>query len=402
MSSCGSCSSSKTDDDLVGIVKYRPGDTIREGRYRIEKLAGQGTFGTVLYAFDNKHKRQVAMKVIRSVPRYLEDSHVEIDILRKLMAADDDGDTGVVRLYGSFTTMIRNHRHVCIVFEKLGKSLMDVIQRNNYRGFTLDQVRDYAKQLFKAVAFCHKNKLTHTDLKPENILLVDDTYESPDGRGLCITSTDTRLIDFGGATFFDEHHAKMINTRQYRAPEVMLGLKWSYSSDIWSCGCILPELLTGDQLFATHQNREHFALMVKILNRPLPASMTSEALKPFQRTRRLHLNSRSNSPENNNGRGRSPSTVPVDSIFNPKGHLKWPDKASAASRSRVEKAVPLRDQFDDANFISLIEQCLTYEPDKRLTALEALQHPFFTEVHGDTMPEPSIEASLSIKITLST
>ena len=59
------------------------------------------------------------------------------------------------------------------------------------------------------------------------------------------------VIDFGGATFDWEHKSVLINTRQYRAPEVILGLEWSMPSDMWSVGCIMMELYTGELLFQT-------------------------------------------------------------------------------------------------------------------------------------------------------
>ena len=94
-----------------------------------------------------------------------------------------------------------------------------------------------------------------------------------------LRSTEIRLIDFGGAVFSDDHHSRIINTRQYRGPEVILGLPWSYPSDVWSAGCIIAELVTGNLLFATHEEREHLALMQKILERKFPVRMCTEALR---------------------------------------------------------------------------------------------------------------------------
>merc|ERR1711997_98800 len=65
----------------------------------------------------------------------------------------------------------------------------------------------------------------------------------------------------------------MGNTRQYRAPEVLLGVGWDHQSDVWSIGCILAELWTGNLLFQTHENIEHLALMEKILETPIPTAM---------------------------------------------------------------------------------------------------------------------------------
>lgn len=98
-------------------------------------------------------------------------------------------------------------------------------------------------------------------------------------------SHEIRLIDFGGATFDTDHHSRIINTRQYRAPEVLLGLGWSFPSDMWSVGCILCELVSGELLFATHYDLEHLAMMEKVLEEELPREMGERAIKPW-RTKR--------------------------------------------------------------------------------------------------------------------
>ena len=100
----------------------------------------------------------------------------------------------------------------------------------------------------------HDLRLIHTDLKPENILLEDSTdcevvtlpcLDRPDKTEEVRVPrcTKIKLIDFGGATYDDDHHkSSVINTRQYRAPEVMLGAGWSFPADLWSVGCIVVEL----------------------------------------------------------------------------------------------------------------------------------------------------------------
>lgn len=104
----------------------------------------------------------------------------------------------------------------------------------------------------------------HTDLKPENILLVDSDwvgkpYSSryPNSkRWRVLKNTEIRLIDFGSATFDNEYHSAVVSTRHYRAPEIILGMGWSFPCDAWSIGCILVEFHTGDALFQTHDNLE--------------------------------------------------------------------------------------------------------------------------------------------------
>ena len=92
--------------------------------------------------------------------------------------------------------------------------------------------------------------LAHTDLKPENILLTAKDYETFADEYKVPTSDNIVLIDFGNATFSTEHHSRIINTREYRCPEVLLQCcKWSEISDMWSVGCIACELYNGECLF---------------------------------------------------------------------------------------------------------------------------------------------------------
>jgi dual-specificity kinase len=140
---------------------------------------------------------------------------------------------------------------------------------------------EYSSNPSNVVLDLHDLNLIHTDLKPENILLVkSDAQEFPYNRRVPSSSTTTsrsittrkvlldteiRLIDFGSATFNDEYHSSVVSTRHYRAPEIIMGLGWSFPCDIWSIGCILVEFFTGDALFQTHDNLEHLAMMQEVV-----------------------------------------------------------------------------------------------------------------------------------------
>jgi len=142
------------------------------------------------------------------------------------------------------------------------------------------------------MAVLHDLNLIHTDLKPENILLCHNDYQTftynrkiPSSSSTVsrqatqrkvLLDTEIRLIDFGSATFQDEYHSSVVSTRHYRAPEIILGLGWSFPCDIWSIGCILVEFFTGDALFQTHDNLEHLAMMEAVVNARIDTQLVTQ------------------------------------------------------------------------------------------------------------------------------
>lgn len=185
-SSKGSYSSEKSSvsrrNEDAGHVEWKEG-TILLDRYRIEGLLGDGTFGRVFCVYDMQESSYKALKVIRAVERYVQAAKVEADILRQVNRADPENQSNIVRLYHDF----EYENNYCLIFEKLGMSLFDVIKKNDYRGkihagFRMKDVQSFARQMLKALEFMHTLRLTHTDLKPENILLIEDTLECDNER----------------------------------------------------------------------------------------------------------------------------------------------------------------------------------------------------------------------------
>ncbi|CAL5347504.1 unnamed protein product [Camellia sinensis] len=264
------------------------------------------TFGQVLECLDNERKEIVAIKIVRSINKYREAAMIEIDVLQKLSRHDIGGTR--------------------CVFEKLGPSLYDFLCKNSYRSFPTDLVREFGKQLL----IMHDLRLIHTDLKPENILLVSSEYVNvPDYKianilTICNNlpkSSAIKLIDFGSTTFEHEDHTYVVSTRQYRAPEVILGLGWNYPCDLWSVGCILVELCSGETLFEAHENLEHLAMTERVLG-PLPHHMIISA--------------------------------------------------------DLENLIMEHVDHSAGDMIDLWQGLLRYDPAERLTARETLRHPFFT------------------------
>ncbi|KAL0587642.1 hypothetical protein ABG067_002661 [Albugo candida] len=381
---------SGAQDDTIGSFEGKPGDYI-SSRYKIIREAGLGTFGRVLECLDKQRDRVVAIKVVRRVEKYTESAKIEARILQDVNEMDQFHESLCVRMYKWF----EYKGHVCMVFERLGCSLYEYLKSHDYKPFPMESIRAYAWQLLVALDYIHNIKLIHTDLKPENILLVDGTEakvtsasRSPlksdsmdhcertrrtsrhrsrdsvqqqnhhksdtDGRQTLVppACNAVRLIDFGGATYDDESKSQIINTRQYRSPEVILGLGWSYPSDIWSAGCIVAELYMGDLLFATHDNMEHLALMEACIDK-LPHHMVANASRK----------------------------QPSEGFFH-HGRLAWPQKAATKeSVHHVRRMRTLREivtqEHAKLGILDLLKQMLVLDPHHRISAKEALRHPFF-------------------------
>ena len=147
-------------------------------------------------------------------------------------------------------------KHICIVTELLSISLYDLIEANQFRPIEMHHIRTFAIQILNALVFLRDNSIIHSDLKPENILLKNKS------------KTGIKLIDFGTSMFSHEATYMYIQSRFYRAPEVILGAIYDYSIDMWSLGCLLAELHLGYPIFAGSNEQEQLSLIMQILGEP--------------------------------------------------------------------------------------------------------------------------------------
>lgn len=343
-------------------------------RYQLVKLLGQGTFGKVVQARDRRSKKLVAIKIIRSVQKYRDASRIELRVLETLKANDRENRNRCIHLFECFDF----RGHICIVMDLLGQSIFDFLKGNSFVPFPNSQIQNFARQLFTSVAFLHDLQLIHTDLKPENILLVDANYQTftynrkiPSSSTIIarqasqrkvLLDTEIRLIDFGSATFQDEYHSSVVSTRHYRAPEIILGLGWSFPCDIWSIGCILVEFFTGDALFQTHDNLEHLAMMEAVCDGRIDSTLVQQVNKSTRH-------------------GGNPAAK-----YFKRGKLNYPTAETTRASKRFVKAMKrLNDIIPRSNnflkqFLDLLKLIFVYDPAKRITAKEALLHPWFREV----------------------
>eukprot|EP00658_Telonema_sp_P-2_P055723 TRINITY_DN44282_c0_g1_i3.p1 TRINITY_DN44282_c0_g1~~TRINITY_DN44282_c0_g1_i3.p1 ORF type:complete len:266 (-),score=61.79 TRINITY_DN44282_c0_g1_i3:151-948(-) len=216
-------------DNEEGHLKMKDG-LVLAGRYEMKRMLGEGTFGRVFECYDRVQGGvKVATKVIRAVERYKHDAMVEASVLDELAVLDPKDDCRCVRLIERGEA----YGHYLLIFESLGPSLAEELELRHYAPFSMRRIRSFGRDILTAIAFMHSNKLIHTDLKLPNVLLELDTRDC----------THVKVIDFGGTrrTSSGRKHKSLVQTRQYRAPEVILESGWSYACDLWSIGCMMME-----------------------------------------------------------------------------------------------------------------------------------------------------------------
>ncbi|XP_060942295.1 dual specificity protein kinase CLK4-like [Limanda limanda] len=336
------------EDEEEGHLVYHVG-LVMNGRYEVVSTLGSGAFGKVVECIDREKDEHVAVKIVKNIDCYREVARSEIAVLEEINSLDEDHRFACVRML----TWFEHEGHICIVLELLGLSTFEFLRLNHFLPFSVEQIRHMAFQIFRAVCFLHRNKLTHTDLKPENILLVSSDCEFNDKEEMKLRSLDVKVVDFGTATFDHEHHESLVSTRHYRAPEVILDLGWNHSCDVWSLGCVLMEFYLGHTLFQTHDSKEHLAMMEKVLG-PIPPQL-------LKQTKKQHY------------------------VHNER--LNWDERSSSSDDSSWKHCKPLK-QFmerkseEERELFDLLGLMLEYDVYRRITLEEALWHPFFSPMRS--------------------
>uniref|UniRef100_A0A094ZXI6 Dual specificity tyrosine-phosphorylation-regulated kinase 4 n=1 Tax=Schistosoma haematobium TaxID=6185 RepID=A0A094ZXI6_SCHHA len=327
----GSPSNHGYDDETGGYLKI----THDHIAYRFQTLEtlGKGSFGRVIRAIDHKSGFPVAIKIIRNKKRFHQQAQVEVDILENLKKADHKNIHNIIHIRDHFT--FRNH--LCIVFDLLGSNLYDLLRKNDFRGFTIHSLKKITIKLLNCLCLLRKQGIIHCDLKPENILI-----------GLNNPS-ELKVIDFGSSCFVNQKTYTYIQSRFYRAPEIILGISYGPPIDMWSLGCILPELYTA---YTYIQSRFYRApeIILGISYGP-PIDMWSLGCIL---------------PELYTGRPLFPGENENEQLACIMEVLGLP------SELQLEKASRRRVFFGKT--ISLIFQCLQWDPDERITPNEALNH----------------------------
>jgi len=226
-------------DDAEGYYRVRIGEVL-DTRYSVFGYTGQGVFSNVVRARDSmKGDQEVAIKIIRNNEIMHKAGLKELEILRRVNNADPDDKYHCLRLFRNFF----HKQHLCMVFEPLAMNLREVLKKYGKNvGLHIKAVRSYVQQMLLALKIMKKANIVHADIKPDNILVNESKLL-------------LKLADFGSASHVAENEiTPYLVSRFYRAPEVILGMKYDFAIDLWSSGATFYELYTGKIMFPGQTN----------------------------------------------------------------------------------------------------------------------------------------------------
>ena len=290
-------------------------------RFETLRVLGDGGFGTVYECRDRESGDRVAIKKIKQRFASFDEclQLKEVKSLRKIK------HTNVVKLLQIF----RENETLYLVFELMGDTLLKTINNYAQRGqrFTEQEVRSIMEQIFTGLAYIHKQGFFHRDMKPDNIMWGENGV--------------IKISDFGLAREIRSRppYTEYVSTRWYRAPEIVLRSPYYNSPvDIWAAGAIMAELFMGKAIFPGLSETDQMFKIINVLGTP--------------------------------------------------NVQQWPDAAKLATKLNLRfpqvVATPLESLMPNApaSAIALMNDIFKYDPARRPSAAQVLQHPFFT---GGTM-----------------
>ncbi|XP_072955125.1 uncharacterized protein [Typha angustifolia] len=309
-----------------------PMNMVIAGRYYVTEYLGSAAFSKVVQAHDLHTGMDVCLKIIKNDKDFFDQSLDEIKLLKFVNKYDPTDDHHILRLYDYFYFQ----EHLFIVTELLRANLYEFQKYNQESGgevyFTLPRIQAIARQCLEALDYLHHLRIIHCDLKPENILI--KSY----------SRCEIKVIDLGSSCFSTDNLCLYVQSRSYRAPEVILGFPYDQKIDVWSLGCILAELYTGEVLFTNDSVVMMLARMIGIIG-PIDMEMLAvgqEVHKYFTEDYDLYY--------------KNEETDQIEYLI--------PEKSSLAKHL----------QASDTKFINFLSYLLQINPRRRPTASEALQH----------------------------
>lgn len=319
--------------------------------YEALGIVGEGAYGIVLKCTHKISKEIVAIKKFKD--KDTEDSSIKKVLIRELKSLRALRHPNIIGLKDAF----RQNERLYLVFEFCEKSLLDVM--NSYNpGMPISLIKSVTYQILQAIRFMHEKQFIHRDIKPENILLTHTNRVKICDFGFC------RVVNKRGEVLTD-----YVATRWYRSPELLLHPRYDKSVDLWALGCVIAEMITNEPLFPGDNMLDQLSLIYNKLGK-LPV-IYKELLSGNRETSSINFTAYLRHPNNYD-----------------KDYLKH--KYLLISQS--------------PELVDLLEKMLDLDYTSRITAEEALRHPFFHDLpeykdRENRVPNLKISAE-SLRFTL--
>ncbi|KAL5463251.1 hypothetical protein EMCRGX_G032131 [Ephydatia muelleri] len=317
-------------------------NTTMLGNYRIAGRMGEGTFSEVLKCQSLVDGKMYACK--RMKQKY--DNIDEVNNLREIQALRRlNPHPNIIELKD--VVYDRRSGTLALICELMDMNIYELIKdRKTY--LPEAKVKLYMYQLCKSIYHMHRNGIFHRDVKPENILITVET-------------DNVKLADFGSCKSINSKHpyTEYISTRWYRAPECLLtdGI-YGYKMDMWSVGCVMYEVLSLRPLFPGSNELDQVSRIHDVLGTPSPA-----VLNKFRKYQSRSMD------------------------------FHFPYKKGTGIASQLKRSSQL--------CVDLIARLCAYDPEERLSAKDALRHPYFKDLRDSerraklASRTPSITAEVS-------
>ncbi|KAM8916644.1 homeodomain-interacting protein kinase 1 isoform 4-T4 [Spinachia spinachia] len=341
--------------------------------YEVLEFLGRGTFGQVAKCWKRGTNEIVAIKILKNHPSYARQGQIEVGILNRLSAENAD-EYNFVRSYECF----QHKGHTCLVFEMLEQNLYDFLKHSKFSPLPLRHIRPILQQVATALMKLKSLGLIHADLKPENIMLVDP-HRQP---------YRVKVIDFGSASHVSKAVCSTyLQSRYYRAPEIILGLPFCEAIDMWSLGCVIAELFLGWPLYPGASEYDQIRYISQ--TQGLPAEYLLSA--GTKTSRFFNRGPDSSYPL---WRLKTPAEHEMEMGIKSKEARKYifnclDDMMQVNLSSHLEGTDMLAEKADRREFIDLLKRMLRLDADKRITPTKTLGHPFVTMSHLMDYPHSS-------------
>eukprot|EP00184_Porphyridium_aerugineum_P005552 CAMPEP_0184695926 /NCGR_PEP_ID=MMETSP0313-20130426/3388_1 /TAXON_ID=2792 /ORGANISM="Porphyridium aerugineum, Strain SAG 1380-2" /LENGTH=723 /DNA_ID=CAMNT_0027154453 /DNA_START=500 /DNA_END=2671 /DNA_ORIENTATION=+ len=295
-----------------------------QDNYELVRKVGRGKYSDVFEGINILTDEKVIVKILKPVKK--KKIKREIKILRNLR-----GGTNIIQLLD--VCRDPQSKVPSLIFEHVNNTDFKVL----YPKLTLYDVRYYIYEVLKALDYAHSNGIMHRDVKPHNVMIDHQKRK-------------VRLIDWGLAEFYHQNkeYNVRVASRYFKGPELLVDLQdYDYSLDIWSLGCMMAGMIfRREPFFHGQDNQDQLVKIARVLG-------TSD-LKKYLKKYGLVLDDN------------------LSALIGTHSRKPWDKFIHEENRHLVSK---------DA--LSLLDKMLRYDHEERITALEAINHPFFDPVRED-------------------